>query len=249
MAQSFRDFDEYVVAGRVTERVVDLLEVVDVQEHDRGRFGPASVGVSSSGSAFDEVTTVRQVGQLVVKCFMFAAARFALELVDETAVLERDARVAAECAQKSAVGSVEGSDVAEPVAEQEDANQAAFAAERRGDEVRTFVLREQRASAGITIVTADDECRYAADQPTPERISNRYDVVRVDGRFVGAVERDAGSAAAAVGGKEPQFGPVSFQASASLAECSKRDFLKCDGLAERSRVLLQHFEFGVSLPQ
>jgi hypothetical protein len=61
--EPLRDDAQEVVAHGVAERVVDALEVVEVEKHDRERLGVASRGVESLGELFMETGAVRQLGE------------------------------------------------------------------------------------------------------------------------------------------------------------------------------------------
>ena len=67
------DAPQHVVARVVAELVVDLLEVVDVDEEDRDDVVGARVA-QHLVDAFEEVTPVRDVGELVVTARRAGAA-------------------------------------------------------------------------------------------------------------------------------------------------------------------------------
>ena len=67
-AQACGDADQQVVAGLVAERVVDLLEVVDVDEQDRGeRAGVPADALERLLEAVGEQHAVGQAGERIVQ--------------------------------------------------------------------------------------------------------------------------------------------------------------------------------------
>ena len=59
--------DEELVSGGVTERVVDHLEVVEIDEHERGGPGGAPRPVKGVAEAVEEERTVGEPGQRIVE--------------------------------------------------------------------------------------------------------------------------------------------------------------------------------------
>ena len=107
--QPERHLAQEVVALGVAERLVDLLELVEVEDEDR-RAGAAAVGDGGQrrGQPPLQVRAVGQAGQRVVQ-------RVVPELTDQLAVAQRDAGVVGDGLQEQDVVLGEGADVAEPV--------------------------------------------------------------------------------------------------------------------------------------
>ena len=71
--QALADLDQQLVAGRVAERVVDVLEAVEIEQRDRGRLGAAVAGEQASQLLLQR-QAVGQPGQLIVMRELAAAA-------------------------------------------------------------------------------------------------------------------------------------------------------------------------------
>ena len=65
VGQAVADFDQQLVAGRMTERVVDVLEAVEVEQRDRGRLLAAVAGQQASQLLL-QGQAVGQAGELVI---------------------------------------------------------------------------------------------------------------------------------------------------------------------------------------
>ena len=78
--EDFRGVDEHRVAGCMPERVIDLLEAVeiDVQQRDLAAVAARACAVLCQG--FIEIAAVRQAGQRVVKRVVLDARLGQLEL-------------------------------------------------------------------------------------------------------------------------------------------------------------------------
>ena len=122
------DLGEHLVADRMAERVVDRLEVVEIEEQHGGR------PVSARHSGLDplgEERAVRQPGEDVVERLV---AQPLLQIGHlgqralEPSVLEHHARVADERLEQALVVAVEGVDVAGAVADDDQAEDAVLAA-------------------------------------------------------------------------------------------------------------------------
>ncbi len=81
-AQAHRHLLEQPVAGVVAERVVDLLEVVEVDQHHRGGAIPAAAGADHLLDAVAEQRAVRQAGERVVERLVLLGDRLAATAVD-----------------------------------------------------------------------------------------------------------------------------------------------------------------------
>ena len=147
LAQALGDRDEQLVADRVAERVVDGLEVVDVDEqHGDGRIGLRERLVD----AVDEQRAVGQPGQRVVVGLVLELALELAQLPDrllEAVVLERDRGVGGERLEQPQVGVGEVAHDAGPVGEQHRADHARLPGQHREHRVRDPALLEVAAQA------------------------------------------------------------------------------------------------------
>ena len=149
---------QQLVADRVAERVVDRLEVVEVQEEDRV-VAPARG--EQLAEPVEEERAVGQPGQRVVEGLVLEAALQLAQLGDEVleaVVLQRDARVVGQRAEERQVVAVEAADRA-AVGDEEGADDARLARERREHRA----LRRRGGPAP----------RRAADRPAGARAAAR----------------------------------------------------------------------------
>ena len=133
-AQALGDGDEQRVADAVAERVVDGLEVVDVDEQDGGL---AVVG-ELLAHALHEQRAVREVGERVVVGLVVELVLQGLKLVDrllEPVVLERHGRVVGQRLQQAQVVGAERALEADAVGEHDRADRALLAGEHRDHRV------------------------------------------------------------------------------------------------------------------
>ena len=89
---------QHLVARRVTEAVVDDLEVVEVQEEDSGQAGPPFEPAQGQTQAVEEQRPVRQAGEGVVQRLMDELLFGVLSLGDITSHhdVPEDGRVVAQ---------------------------------------------------------------------------------------------------------------------------------------------------------
>ena len=130
-AQALRDRDQQLVPDGVAERVVDRLEVVDVDEQHRQLRARAGERVAHAG---DEQRAVRQVGQRVVEGLVAQLLLEVLERPDrllEPVVLQRDAGVVGQRLEQLQVVGGEVAHDALAVGEHERADHAVLAGHHR----------------------------------------------------------------------------------------------------------------------
>ena len=134
--QAERHLPQEVVALGVPERLVDLLELVEVEDEDR-RAGAGALGHGGQrrGQPPLEIRAVGQAGQRVVQ-------RVVPQLADELAVAQRDAGVVGHGLQQQDVVLAEGADVAEPVGDDQRPDDAGRPVERDDDGVAHPVGRQ-----------------------------------------------------------------------------------------------------------
>ena len=151
------DLHEQAVALLVPERLVDLLELVEVEDEDRGA-GRRALGHRGQrgGEPALQVRAVGQAGEGVVQ-------RVVPQLADELAVAQRDAGVVGDGLEQEGVVLVEGADVAEPVGDDERADDAGRPVERDDDGVAHPVLREPAPRLGHAGVPRHEQRRPLVD--------------------------------------------------------------------------------------
>ena len=136
------DLGQHLVADSMAERVVDRLEVIEVQEqHDRGAVAATERRLDLLG----EERPVREPGEDVVEGLVAQPLLQVGHLGQrafEPAVLEHHARMSGEGLEQPLVVGAERVDVTGPVADDEDAEGAVLAEERRDDRVRQRALAE-----------------------------------------------------------------------------------------------------------
>ena len=64
-AQPLRQFDQQLVAGRMSERIVDVLEMIEIEEHQRDAF-PRGTAFDRLVDQLTQLRAVRQAGQHIV---------------------------------------------------------------------------------------------------------------------------------------------------------------------------------------
>ena len=82
-AQPLADFLDELVAGIVAERVVDLLEAVEIEHQQGDLLARAAIAGQRLGEAVLEQGAVGEAGQLVVERLMLGIGLARLELLDE----------------------------------------------------------------------------------------------------------------------------------------------------------------------
>ena len=193
-AQPLGDGDEQVVADRVAERVVDGLEVVDVDEqHGDRRLGQRERLLD----AVDEQRAVREAGERVVVGLVL---ELALELAQlphrllEAVVLERDRGVGGERLEQPQVGVGERAHDAGAVCEQHRADHARLPRQHRehrvGDPaVLEVALQPEAARLGRDArdrgVVVDQRAQLVGDRG----VDRLHDVAGVAGPVRGAQRR------------------------------------------------------------
>ena len=198
------DLGQEQVALLVPEGLVDLLEVVEVEDHDGRALGPA-VGdvVQGRGQAAPQVLAVRQPGERVVQGLV-------AQLTHELAVAQRDAGLVRDGLQQEDVVLVEAADVPDPVGHDQRADDAGLAAQRHHDRVAHAVAGQPPARLGVP-GAAGHEQRRPLGHHLPE-----HPGVLGAGRVLGPGEAPAGPEPhagddAAVGGHERRRGPLGTQ--------------------------------------
>ena len=135
------DFLQHEVARFVTEGVVDFLEAVEVDQHDCDLAGLLAVdGAMSVAESLLEQDAVREIGQAVMQCVVS-------EPINQTGVLQRDARLRSDRGEESPVLVVEGRDVAESIRHAQQPDEALVDDEGADDAVSLSALREVRPDA------------------------------------------------------------------------------------------------------
>jgi hypothetical protein len=117
------------VALRVPERVVHVLEAVQVEDHHRGTGGAACLHELQGVADLPlQPQPVGQAGQGVVQ-------RVVAQLVDQLTVLERHAGVVGDGLEQQDVVALEGAQITEPVGDEQRPDGATISAERHDDGV------------------------------------------------------------------------------------------------------------------
>ncbi len=98
------------------ERVVDVLEPVEVHEHYRRALVAAAAECGTD--RVDEVRAVGESGQRVVRSLVFTLAHLARHTLDEAAVLERHAGMVRERLEQPGIARVERAALAQTVADE-----------------------------------------------------------------------------------------------------------------------------------
>ena len=171
------DLGEHLVADRVTECVVDRLEVVEIEEQHGG------LPVAARHSGFDplgEEGAVRQPREDVVERLVaqpLLQIRHLGQRALEPSVLEHHARVADERLEQALVVAAEGDDVPGAVADDDQAEDAVLAAKRCDDRVRQLacgevaVERVRRPGRG-----EQDRVRPGSERREHLRVGGAHDV-------------------------------------------------------------------------
>ena len=131
-AEPIGDVDQQPVAGRVPVRVVDHLEVVEIEEEDDRRPGRGLVR-EERVDAFDEQAPVRQPGERVViglVAELLLEPRKLGQRLLELAVLEGDRRLVGERLEQAQVVLGEGRPLGQPVGDEDGADELGLAAQR-----------------------------------------------------------------------------------------------------------------------
>ena len=145
LADPFGDGHEELVARGVTQRVVDDLEVVEVEEgHDRGRR-PVDRGDPAPLDLLDEGGPVGQSGQRVVERLvaeLLLEPRQLVERLLELAVLEGDRGLVGDRLEQAQVVGLEAVTLTESVDDRQGADDAALADERTDHRLADVVAVE-----------------------------------------------------------------------------------------------------------
>jgi hypothetical protein len=143
----------------VAERVVDVLEPVEVHETDRAHGDLAPLQPLERGEDLAlELHPVRQSGEAVVQGVV-------AELVDEPAVLERDARVVGDRLQQAYVGGVEAADVTEPVGDHQRADDPGVTTQRGEGGVAVAELLQVALLRRVLDVARQQDRLLVVDDP------------------------------------------------------------------------------------
>ena len=171
--QTVGDLLQQEIAGRVAERVVDLLEAVEVDQHHRDLRVGRALPREHVGESLLEQDAVREPGEIVVQGFVAQA-------VDEPRVVQRDAGVRGDRLEEPAVLFVEGADVTQPVGDAEDADHFPFGDERRHDAVALAALREMGTDLRVACGLRTDNRAAALDERRERRVQRRLETARRD---------------------------------------------------------------------
>jgi len=129
----------------VTEGVVDVLEAVEVHQHD-GDLPSAGVALAQRRLGPErEQVAVAEPGERVVECLVLLLRDLAAQPFDQPGVLERGADVVGEGGEDLRVLVVEGAHIAEAVARREGADDGAALEDRNGDHIEDLVVAEVAA--------------------------------------------------------------------------------------------------------
>jgi len=160
--QSRSDLGEKEVPLLVSEGVVDLLELVQVEDHDRGaRRSPRGDVLQGLGQPALQLHPVRQTGQRVVQ-------RVVPQLADELSVAEGHAGMVGDGLEQEQVVLVGRADVAQPVGDEEHADDPAVAAQGHGHGVTHRVPVQERAGRRVAGRLLHEQ-RFAAEHDLIEQ--------------------------------------------------------------------------------
>jgi hypothetical protein len=153
------DLHQELVALVVAERVVDRLELVEVEDHDRrsSRASGRDV-VEGGGEPALEIGPVGQSGQRVVPGVVPQPR-------DQVAVAQGDPRVVGHRLQQQHVVVLEGADHPEPVADDQHPGDVDAAGQGHHDGLPQPVRLEPRARFGFRGGAGDEQRRAALDDP------------------------------------------------------------------------------------
>ncbi len=140
--ESFGHFAQQAVADGVTERVVHVLEAVDVQQHN-GHPAAFAQGGSSAGQ---EEEPVGKTGEHVVGGLVRFGVDLVTQLLDQPGTLEAGAGVGDECLEESQVVLVEAVHL--------------FVAIDRNDGADRGVLVHEGRHHGVVVVAGDGIDRF-----------------------------------------------------------------------------------------
>ncbi len=246
LAQALGDRDQQLVADRVAERVVDGLEVVDVDEqHGDGRIGLGERLVD----AVDEQRAVGQTRERVVVGLVLELVLELAQLPDgllEAVVLERDRGVGGERLEQPQVGVGEVADDAGAVGEQHRAHHARLPRQHREHRVRDPALLQVAAQAhaaaagrdaGDGLVVVDQRAQLVGDRG----VDRHHLVAHVAGAVRGAQRR------VALGGEQDDLGDLGAE---RLDRAREQALERADDLRrarQRARGLVEELEALVAL--
>ena len=150
----------------VAERVVDLLEPVEVHEC-HSELGARRPLFERSGQATVELAAVAESGQRVVR-------RFPLELVDQFVILERHRRVVGQCLEQLEVVGVECRDVAFAVGDGHRSDHLAVASQRNEHPVDPILRLDPARCVPVTGPAAREKAAVAWFGRDPRRGDSRH---------------------------------------------------------------------------
>ena len=213
----------------MTERVVDLLEPVEVhEEHAEQRL--VGVGQQQLLEPGHEQLAVGQPGERVVQRRELLLGRLGPQPVHEVADAQGDGGVAGERLEHLHVLGVEGADLAEAVGDEQGARRAVVTSERRGDDVAPAPIGQGGAQRGVALVAARQHRRRGVqhERLEPLGIGGAVDL----GDDLVAVE--ALGHPAALGQRHDQLGDLGAHQLAGALEGAAQDVVGVGG-ARRPR--------------
>ena len=218
------DAAQQLVADRVAERVVDALEVVEVDEHHGDLAGGARL--ERLAHLLAEQRAVGEPGQRVVVGLVLELVLQVAQLGDgllEAVELQRGARVGGQRLEQRAVAVGEAAREAEAVGEHDRADHAVLAAQhaehRRGGRRAPRGRRSSVAGNGASSATAPSEPAAQARSAAAAAASTRRH------RLAGGARAEAGAQRrAAVGGEEDDLGLLGAEGlERALEQALERD--------------------------
>ena len=217
--QSLTDLLEQLVADVVAERVVDLLEPIEVHQQHRRRPGDQQPLLE----ALLEVQPVGEAGQVIVQRQVLGLGCRGPDPVDQSGVGQRDAGMAGERLEEPGVLAVERADVVEAVHDQQHAGDAATVTQRRSHPVRV-----------------PGAAQRLVDRVAPGPFDSQHRAVaglRPPWRWIVKSPRD-----------EHDLGMLCPQQVLRLAHDGLDDGLVADGLVDRSGELVEQVQPAVAQP-
>ena len=139
------------VAGVVAERVVDLLEAVEVHEHHGDDILAGSGGQGGVQTGAEE-RPVGQTGEGVVQSLVLAVGRLLAQTVEELAAAQHDARVGGQGLEQLKVVGLKRGLVPDPVGDEEHPTGPVLPGHRRDHGVAKASGDHGRGQAGVVVV-------------------------------------------------------------------------------------------------
>ena len=144
--QALGDLAQQAVTDEVAQRVVDILEAVDVEQHD----GHPTALAQGRGGAVEEEAPVRQPGQHVVTGLVRLAVHLVAQFLDEAGPLQARAGVGGQRLEEPEVVLVEAVELLVAVDGDERSDRPGAVGERRHDGVVVFA--DDRVDVHLLVV-------------------------------------------------------------------------------------------------